>query len=82
MVGACRSACGTAAPRHGLPPAGRRILKAAALTHEAYAEYTLEFHRVRRSMGGFTFELYDAPGDREIVGRQVPLTLSPRLAPS
>ena len=40
--------------------------EAAALTHESYAEYSLEFHRVRRLGGdrGFTFEPYDAiPAD-------------------
>ena len=38
---------------------------AAALTHESYADYRLEFHRVRRldGDGGFTFEPYDAPAD-------------------
>ncbi len=36
--------------------------QAAALTHEAYAEYSLEFHRVTRvAGGGFTFQPYDAP---------------------
>ena len=36
--------------------------EAAALTHESYAEYSLEFHRVRRlgDDDGFTFEPYDA----------------------
>ena len=38
---------------------------AAALTHESYVHYRLEFHRVRRLAGdgGFTFEPYDAPAD-------------------
>ena len=36
-------------------------IEAAALTHEAYAEYTLEFLRVRRlEAGTFSFEPYDA----------------------
>ena len=37
-------------------------VEAAALTHESYAEYSLEFHRVRRLDGddGFAFEPYDA----------------------
>ena len=35
---------------------------AAALTHQAYAAYRLEFHRVRRLSGhaGFSFEPYDS----------------------
>jgi hypothetical protein len=38
--------------------------EAAALTHESYAEYSLEFHRVLRIDGGtFTFESYDARPD-------------------
>ena len=37
-------------------------VEAAALTHESYVEYSLEFHRVRRFDGdrGFAFEPYDA----------------------
>ena len=37
-------------------------VEAAALTHESYVEYSLEFHRVRRldGDGGFVFEPYDA----------------------
>ena len=65
---ACRSACGTAGPRPARRPADRPTCQAAALTHEAYAAYTLEFHRVRRldGDGGFTFEPYDAsPGKRD-----------------
>ena len=33
--------------------------RAVALTHQAYAEYTLEFHRVRRTAAGFAIEPYD-----------------------
>lgn len=57
--------------------------RAAALTHEAYAEYTLEFHRVRRldGDGGFTFEPYDAPPPAPLPEGPAPV-FEPRLAPS
>lgn len=37
-------------------------VEAVALTHEAYSEYSLEFHRVRRleGDGGFSLEPFDA----------------------
>jgi hypothetical protein len=57
---------------------------AAALTHETYASYTLEFHRVRRheGEGGFTFEPYDTdPPARDLRPARVP-RLAPRPAPS
>jgi hypothetical protein len=55
--------------------------EAAALTHEAYAEYMLEFHRVfRLEGGGFAFEPYDARPP--VVGAEMPPTLAPRFAPS
>lgn len=57
--------------------------QAAALTHEAYAEYTLEFHEVRRlEGGGFTFEPYDAARGTLVVEPQTPRALRPKLAPS
>jgi hypothetical protein len=57
--------------------------EAAALTHEAYAEYTLEFHRVRRlAEGGFTFEPYDAIGADLSVEPAAPRGFLPQLAPS
>jgi hypothetical protein len=34
-------------------------LEAVGLTFESYARYALEFHRVRRIAGGFTFEPYN-----------------------
>jgi hypothetical protein len=56
---------------------------AAALTHEAYGEYTLEFHRVRRlAGGGFTFEPYDAAHGTLVVEPRTPRALRPKLAPS
>jgi hypothetical protein len=62
-------------------PAHRR---AVGQTHEAYAEYILEFHRVRRvADGGFAFEPYDAPSQPETpVVDPGPVTLQPKLAPS
>jgi hypothetical protein len=58
--------------------------EAAALTHEAYAQYTLEFHRVRRleGDGGFTFEPYDATRSRRAAEPKAPRGFAPKLAPS
>ena len=52
-------------------------VEAAALTHESYAEYSLEFHRVRRLDGhhGFAFEPYDA------VPLEAPAPAAPALTP-
>ena len=63
--GRCMSFCLWDSRAEARAAAGRPAhTEAAALTHEAYAEYTLEFHRVRRLAGaeGFTFEPYDAVG--------------------
>ena len=58
-------------------------MEAVAITHEAYAEYTLEFHRVTRlAEGGFQFEVYDDDRPWQIVESQLPRALNPRLAPS
>jgi hypothetical protein len=55
--------------------------RAIALTHESYAVYTLEFHRVRRLAGGFAIEPYDAmPPEPAVDGALTNLT--PNLAPS
>ena len=58
--------------------------EAAALTHESYAEYSLEFHRVRRldGDGGFSFEPYDAIAGIPASTRSTTSRLAPRLAPS
>ena len=58
-------------------------MRAAAVTHEAYSDYTLEFHRVRHRAGeGFTFEPYDpVPGVR-VARPRAPRALTPNLAPS
>ena len=50
---------------------------AAALTHEAYADYRLEFHRVRRLDGdaGFSFEPYDATYDAHSIAPSPQLRL-------
>jgi hypothetical protein len=68
--------------------------RAVALTHQAYGEYTLEFHRVRRTADGFAIEPYDAlpapltampatpvPGLGEGPS-DLPPNLAPGLAPS
>jgi heme-degrading monooxygenase HmoA len=56
--------------------------EAAALTHESYAEYMLEFHRVvRLETGGFAFEAYDARPP-VVVEPETPRAFTPRFAPS
>jgi hypothetical protein len=68
--------------------------RAVALTHQAYAEYMLEFHRVRRTADGFAIEPYDAvptpaaaalrpsePG-LDLAPGDLPPNLAPGLAPS
>ena len=59
-------------------------MQAASLTHDAYAEYTLEFHRMRRLAegGGFTFEPYDAAPPKQFGAGAGSRRLSPKLAPS
>jgi hypothetical protein len=59
-------------------------VEAVGLTHEAYSEYTLEFHRVRRLEGavGFDFEPYDSAHAWQVIVPTAPLTLRPKLAPS
>lgn len=57
-------------------------MEAAALTHEAYAQYTLEFHRVLRlDGGGFTFEPYDARPS-VVIEPETPHRFAPRFAAS
>jgi hypothetical protein len=57
--------------------------EAAALTHEAYSAYALEFHRVRRVVGEarFMFEPYD-PVDTTAATAETARGLVPKLAPS
>ena len=64
--GRCMSFCLWNSRAEARAAAGRPAhTQAAALTHEAYQSYTLEFHRVRRLAGaGFTFEPYDAPDEQ------------------
>ena len=64
--GRCMSFCLWNSRTEARASAGRPAhTQAAALTHEAYQSYTLEFHRVRRLAGaGFTFEPYDAPDEQ------------------
>ena len=61
--GRCMSFCLWDSRAEARAAAGRPAhVEAAAVTHESYAEYSLEFHRVRRLEGnqGFTFEPYDS----------------------
>jgi len=82
--GHCLSFCLWDSRSEAREAAGRPLhTQAAALTHEAYAAYVLEFHRVRRleGDGGFAFEPYDAaPG--KLAGDRPAQGLTPRLAPS
>ncbi len=82
--GLCMSFCLWDSRAEAREAAGRPAhTQAAALTHEAYAEYRLEFHRVRRlGDGTFTFEPYDAAPGKPASGRRAPLTRSAGLAPS
>ncbi len=61
--GSCMSFCLWTSRAEARAASGRPAhVNAAALTHESYSDYRLEFHRVRRlAGGGFTFELYDTP---------------------
>jgi hypothetical protein len=82
--GQCMSFCLWDSRTEARESAGRPAhTQAAALTHEAYATYTLEFHRVRRVVeGGFTFEPYDAPSEPQAAAPRVRNPLTPKLAPS
>jgi len=83
--GGCMSFCLWDSRAEARAAAGRPAhTRAAALTHETYASYTLEFHRVRRleGDGGFTFEPYDAPPPTRTVGIAASRGAAPGLAPS
>jgi hypothetical protein len=68
--------------------------RAVALTHQSYAEYNLEFLRVRRTADGFAIEPYDpvpAPADdasmparesSDPLSGDLPPNLAPGLAPT
>jgi hypothetical protein len=60
-LGECMSFCLWTSRAEARAASGRPAhVEAAALTFESYAQYRLEFHRVRRVAGqGFTFEPYD-----------------------
>jgi len=81
--GRCISFCLWDSRAEARAAAGRPAhTQAAALTHEAYADYILEFHRVRRSADApeFTFEPWDTlPASS---GNRRRPRLAPRLAPS
>jgi hypothetical protein len=70
--GRCMSFCLWDSRAEAREAAGRPAHReAAGLTHESYAEYALEFHRVIRIAGGpFTFESYDARPDLVIEPEQ------------
>ena len=82
--GGCLSFCLWDSRAEARAAAGRPAhTQAAAFTHEAYAEYALEFHRVARlADGGFSFEVWDERPAVEIVEPAPPPVLQPRLAPS
>jgi len=82
--GRCMSFCLWDSRTQARAAAGRPAhLEAAAITHEAYSEYTLEFHRVIRvADGAFQFDIYDADRPWQIVEPELPRALNPRLAPS
>ena len=82
--GRCMSFCLWDSRTEARSAAGRpNHMAAAAVTHESYSEYTLEFHRLRRlAGGGFTFEPYDASPPKRIRGDRGTRGLSPKLAPS
>ncbi len=59
-AGECMSFCLWNSRAEARAAAGRPAhVEAIGLTFESYAQYALEFHRVRRIAGGFTFEPYD-----------------------
>jgi hypothetical protein len=82
--GRCMSFCLWDSRAEAREAAGRPShTEAAAFTHQAYAEYTLEFLRVcRLADDGFTFEVYDESRAWKIVEPKQPRVLKPRLAPS
>ncbi|MEO8436996.1 MAG: hypothetical protein ABI562_00960 [Chloroflexota bacterium] len=81
--GGCMSFCLWDSRAEARSAAGRPAhTAAAALTHQAYASYTLEFHRVRRDAAGFTFEPYDTAQDGLVIEPKAPLVFTPKLAPS
>jgi len=82
--GHCMSFCLWDSRAEARAAAGRPAhTEAAAITHETYAEYTLEFHRVTLVPDrGFQFEIYDDNRPGKIVEPTLPLALNPRLAPS
>jgi hypothetical protein len=83
--GRCMSFCLWNSRAEARAASGRPAhIEAVTLTHEAYAEYTLEFHRVRRlaGVGGFTFEPYDPAHAWQVVVPTPPRVGSPKLAAS
>jgi hypothetical protein len=81
--GRCMSFCLWDSRTEARAAAGRPAhTKAAALTHEAYAEYSLEFHRVTKADSGFAFEPYDASPNLQLVEPEAATAFVPDLADS
>ena len=82
--GRCMSFCLWDSRAEARAAAGRPShMAAVAVTHEAYSDYTLEFHRVRRlDGGGFSFEPYDAAPAKHVSRGRTSRGLTPKLAPS
>ncbi len=78
--GTCMSFCLWDSRDDARAAAGRpRHVEAAAIVHEMYERYQLEFHRVRRTESGFTFEDYDRP---VVEPEPTAIELQPGLAPA
>ncbi len=83
--GRCMSFCLWDSRAEARAAAGRPAhAKAAALTNESYARYTLEFHRVRRLEGdaGFAFEPYDPPAAEQVTTGTASRRVEPEFASS
>jgi hypothetical protein len=82
--GHCMSFCLWDSRAEARAAAGRPAhTDAVALTHDAYAEYSLEFHRVTRLPdGGFAFEPYDATPNLQLVEPHPASAYVPDLATS
>jgi hypothetical protein len=79
--GTCMSFCLWDSRAEARAAAGQqRHAAAAALAHEMYERYELEFHRVRRTEHGFAFEDYDRPA--AVPEAAAGLAFLPGLAPS
>jgi hypothetical protein len=82
--GRCMSFCLWDSRAEARAAAGRPAhTDAVAVTHESYAEYSLEFHRVTRlTDGGFAFEPYDSAPNLRLVEPHPATAFVPELATS